>query len=626
MNGSNDPRRLGRRAVSVLLHVGLLVALLTAAPAWAANLVVTTLSDADNAADGACSLREAITAANNNANYHECTGTSYGSDTITFTVSGTVTLGASLPPVTDAAGLAINGGNAITISGNDAVRAMVVADGAALDVRGLTFTKGLGTSTFDGCGTFGGGICNRGTLNVSHSTFSTNNASFGGAIVDIAGGNATIGGSTFVGNHANASGGAIDNTDGGILTVTNSTFSGNSAGTGFGGGIINFNGTVTIRNSTFSGNSSTSGGGICNGATLHMINTILANSPSGGDCVNLGTIATNLANLIEDGSCSPALSGDPNLGSLGDNGGPTETHALLAGSPAIDAGDDDACAAAPVNDLDQRGVSRAQGARCDIGAFELVQGTACPSTFDLDFGGTQYADCFRDVLRGGDVDAGPDVGGTDHSSLVFTGSTGWSGATWLTLYDDTPGTAAPGPVYGPETLCADVLFARFNNMEGAGVVALLNEGVGKRGLALVVSDAGNTDLLQLATVKGDPAKKGKLTVLSKVRLKNGIAENVWYRLILTVDPATPRITGKVFTHSVPRDPDSALGVQVGTTLTYQPMSLPAGVTSPGQNGILAQAVRAVVDLSVTNFSNDPALCEPSAGPVLAPARGNGKKN
>jgi hypothetical protein len=178
----------------------------------------------------------------------------------------------------------------------------------------------------------------------------------------------------------------------------------------------------------------------------------------------------------------------------------------------------------------------------------------CPTTFDFDFSGTQYADCFRDVQRGGQIDAGPDVGGTDHPSLVFTGSIGSAGATWLTVYADTPSTPAPGPTFGAEILCADVLFARFSNTKGAGLVALLNEGVGKRGLALLVSDAGNTDLLRLATVEGDRAKQGKLTILSSVPLTNGIAENVWYRLVMTVDPTTPRVTGKVFTHSLPLDP------------------------------------------------------------------------
>jgi len=61
---------------------------------------------------------------------------------------------------------------------------------------------------------------------------------------------------------------------------------------------------------------------------------------------------------------------DPLLGTLEDNGGPTQTHALLGGSPAIDMGDDVICAAAPVDGIDQRGVARPYGAACDIGAFE----------------------------------------------------------------------------------------------------------------------------------------------------------------------------------------------------------------------------------------------------------------
>jgi hypothetical protein len=59
------------------------------------------------------------------------------------------------------------------------------------------------------------------------------------------------------------------------------------------------------------------------------------------------------------------------LAALADNGGPTQTHALLPGSPAIDAASDDC----PPPATDQRGVSRPQGAKCDIGAFELVPGT-----------------------------------------------------------------------------------------------------------------------------------------------------------------------------------------------------------------------------------------------------------
>src|SRR5262249_24400152 len=87
----------------------------------------------------------------------------------------------------------------------------------------------------------------------------------------------------------------------------------------------------------------------------------------------------------------------------------------------------------------------------------------------------------------------------------------------------------PAPRSGPRTLCADVIFARFNNIKGAGVVALFREGVGQQGIALVVSDAGNTDLLRLVTVDGDPAKQGKVNALATVPLHNGIAENEGYR-------------------------------------------------------------------------------------------------
>jgi len=162
------------------------------------------------------------------------------------------------------------------------------------------------------------------------------------------------------------------------LEVVNSTFSGNSAT--YGGGAYNNGTTLTVTNSTFSGNSATNanGGGVLNKVgTLNYTSAIIANSTSGGDCVSAiaATIGTNLNNLVEDGSvsCAAALSGDPKLGPLANNGGLTQTFALLTGSPAIDAGDITTCAAIPppataVNSLDQRGNARL-GA-CDVGSFE----------------------------------------------------------------------------------------------------------------------------------------------------------------------------------------------------------------------------------------------------------------
>jgi hypothetical protein len=128
---------------------------------------------------------------------------------------------------------------------------------------------------------------------------------------------------------------------------------------------------LVVRDSTFYGNISNNlGGGIYNEGELTFTNTIIAASIN-GDCRNVGTIHSDSThNLIEDGSCQVAngsnISGDPLLGTLADNGGPTLTHALLPGSPAIDAGSGAHCQA-----FDQRGIPRPQGAACDIGAFEV---------------------------------------------------------------------------------------------------------------------------------------------------------------------------------------------------------------------------------------------------------------
>ena len=149
------------------------------------------------------------------------------------------------------------------------------------------------------------------------------------------------------------------------MDLTNSTVSGNTAG--FGGGIYNFYGAVSLTNSTVSGNSADFGGGIYNSyGTVTLNNTIVANS-TGGDVVSFGGPLTGSHNLVEDGSdgLGDTITGDPLLGPLASNGGPTPTHALLPGSPAIDAGDGTGAPA-----TDQRGIARPQLGGTDIGAFE----------------------------------------------------------------------------------------------------------------------------------------------------------------------------------------------------------------------------------------------------------------
>ena len=242
---------------------------------------------------------------------------------------------------------------------------------------------------------------------------------------------------------------------------------------------------------------------------------------------------------------------------------------------------------------------------------------ACPSAFSFDFNGAQYTECFRDALRAGEINAGTDLAGTGHTALNFTGSAASAPSTWLTVYDAVPAVADAGPTFGAETLCADVLIRTAGNVKGAGVVALLNEGTGRKGLAVHISNAGNTDTLILSTVDGDPVQKGKLTTLTSVSLQGSVVENKWYRVVMTVDPAaTPKVTGQVFTHGTATDPNSGPLTQVGGTLTYN--LLPAGVTSPGQNAIIANAIAASVNSSVTNFSNDPVKCGVSGPPPPPP--------
>ncbi len=188
--------------------------------------------------------------------------------------------------------------------------------------------------------------------------------------------------STISGNSASGFGGGISGGWWGV-TIVNSTISGNSAGDS-GGGIAT--GFVSIMNSTISGNSAASGGGIYNTEHLQITNTILNAGASGENIFsNGGTVTSHGYNISSDNGggylTGPGdqINTDPLLGPLQDNGGPTLTHALLPGSPAIDAGDPN-FTPPPFND--QRGCSfdRVFNGRIDIGSFERQPlGRPCPT-------------------------------------------------------------------------------------------------------------------------------------------------------------------------------------------------------------------------------------------------------
>ena len=232
---------------------------------------------------------------------------------------------------------------------------------------------------------------------------------------------------------------------------------------------------------------------------------------------------------------------------------------------------------------------------------------AAPITFatsaDYDNSASQTTGVFRDVLNGSLINSGLDLGGTGHSALNFTGTDNNSAVLGRnTVYDLNVSTAAPTLFSGGISISADVLIHQFNNSKGAGIEFLFNEGTGKQGLSLSLWNAGNSDLntVQLVQQTGETRPSA---ALSSVALGSGIAENVWYRLSLNLALTATNftVTGTVFTHTTGTDPNSALGVQVGSTLTYSDL-ISASLFSPYEIGLVARGDSAVVDTSVTNFS------------------------
>jgi hypothetical protein len=343
---------------------------------------ITVLNTDDS---GPGSLREAIARAN------ICPDT----NTIVFAPSayGKITLTSGQLSITSPLAILGPGPTNLVISGNAASRVFYVAPNLNSTIAGLTIA--------DGTNLFGGGIQNdHSILTVSNCALTGNSAVYGGAIHnDGYAGSATLSLSacTLSRNLASYYGGGIYNDgEGGnaTLKVLNSTFSTNL--TQFGGGVYNagFLGSaaLSVNACTFSGNSAVSGGGggiysdDGNGiATVQIGDTILSAGPLGAN-LQWGTITSLGYNLSSDNgggfltATADQISTDPKLGPLQNNGGPTFTHALLPGSPAIDKGKRDAISSLAVS-TDQRGSPRpfdlssianaAGGDGSDIGAFEL---------------------------------------------------------------------------------------------------------------------------------------------------------------------------------------------------------------------------------------------------------------
>jgi CSLREA domain-containing protein len=326
---------------------------------------------------GGGTLRSAITNANR-----------AGGSVIAFTTSGIIQLASALPDITRGVQVLGPGANTLTVQrsmalGTPAFRIFTV-DAPTPSIQDVTVTmSGLTIANGQTAGT-GGGIHNAANLTVMNCTVTGNSSgsfSDGGGILNANGAALTVIGSTIASNTAGGNGGGISSS--GALTVIDSTLTGNS---GFVGGGISGSGTVALIDCTIAGNSSTFNGGGLNstGGTVTIGNTLIAgNTASTGPDVD-GPVMSNGYNLVGNGSGSSGFgaTGDrvgtgaspinPLLAPLGNNGGPTQTMALLPGSPAIDAGSNALAVDLSGNALaaDQRGVARVMNGTVDIGAFE----------------------------------------------------------------------------------------------------------------------------------------------------------------------------------------------------------------------------------------------------------------
>lgn len=342
------------------------------------RLAPATFSVVNTNDNGAGSLRQAIIDANNNA----------GLDDVVFdsSIRGAINLATALPNLAEDVNILGNGADIATISRSQAAGTpdfgiFHVNPNVTVNIRNVTITNGKAAA--------GGGIFNEGTLTIEHVVVAGNFATQTGGGIS----NGTfpptstpilnVISSSIVGN-ANLAGGfgaGGINSEAGAINVINSTISNNQAITSnSAGGIGIYGGTALIQHSTISGNtaSNQSGGGIdAFGGQVVIFNTIVAGNSGGGNADVEGDFTSTGHNLIgkldtATGFGNSDLTGtiasplDAKLGALQDNGGPTPTHALLAGSPAIDAGDN-----TNPSPNDQRGGLRIANNTIDIGAFEV---------------------------------------------------------------------------------------------------------------------------------------------------------------------------------------------------------------------------------------------------------------
>jgi MYXO-CTERM domain-containing protein len=368
----------------------------------------------DNTADaGPGSLRAAIIDAND----------AQGGNTIAINLATPATIQLATPLPTLGFMLTITGPGAgeLTIKGDGT--APVVTTNGMVQISGVTISAGTGVNgggivvsggslvlldsvvTGNTATTDGGAIYSLGSLTIRRTTITGNTGATSSAVYG--GGATTVIDSTIAGNSGTA---IVFPTAGKALAINRSTISGNQGGAGIGGLELQA-GTATIISSTFSGNVGQQAGelAISAGATLSLLdvtvfgasapalvgdagstimlrNTLIAGT--GVRCAAGNVPMSQGHNLSSDATChltdtTDKAGVDPLLGPLADNGGAAKTHALLAGSPAANAGD-----GASQEATDQRGKVRVQFGAVDIGAVEVTEPaiTAQPTAETVDEG------------------------------------------------------------------------------------------------------------------------------------------------------------------------------------------------------------------------------------------------
>jgi hypothetical protein len=293
-----------------------------------------------------------------------------GGDTIVFnqdcTGLNTISLAGTGVPFTVANSLTVDGsGHTVTITSNNGV--FHVSSTGSLTLRNLSFQNVAG---------YFGTVENQGNLTVQNVTISGGTGNWSAAIANL--NTATISGSTFINNSGNFSGAIL--ALGPSTTITNSTFTGNHSTPNYGGTVFVFSfGPPTpvarIVSSTFYNNYDVA---LWNSGVLSIADTIVGGNV-GRTCARYGSTTDDGYNLEDDNTdycgfsaANHDIIGSPQLGSLASNGGPTQTFALPATSPAVGAGtctSTDPAIAVPT--VDQRGMTR-PAVNCDIGAFDLT--------------------------------------------------------------------------------------------------------------------------------------------------------------------------------------------------------------------------------------------------------------